>query len=316
MIDLYGVTEAGQLRGRQHPPPARWRAADYPREQRGNRRAGARRRAKGAARGPRNGGSARASTTSASPRGTRWRSPPWPRPARSSSATTTWRRRGACAEFVLGELRDDRGRLLRTFKDGEGRLNAYLEDHAFLLEALLALYEASFEQRWYEQARELAETMIARFGDPERGGFYSTSDDHEGLIARRKEIGDHPIPSGNSSAAMGLLRLAALSGERSYERQAEARLPPLRAAGHAPSGQLRPPAAGARLPPLPDPRGRPGRRRPGAAGRGGPRRPPPPPGPRRRRRGQRARRSCWRRGRRSTAGRPPTSASTSAAARR
>jgi uncharacterized protein YyaL (SSP411 family) len=126
-----------------------------------------------------------------------------------------------CAEFVLGELRDGEGRLLRTFKDGEGRLNAYLEDHAFLLEALLALYEASFEQRWYERARELAETMISRFGDAERGGFYSTSDDHEGLIARRKEIGDHPIPSGNSSAAMGLLRLAALSGERSYERQAE-----------------------------------------------------------------------------------------------
>jgi uncharacterized protein len=127
----------------------------------------------------------------------------------------------SCAELVLGELRDGEGRLLRTFKDGEARLNAYLEDHAFLLEALLALYEASFEQRWYERARELAETMISRFGDAERGGFYSTSDDHEGLIARRKEIGDHPIPSGNSSAAMGLLRLAALSGERSYERQAE-----------------------------------------------------------------------------------------------
>ncbi len=58
--------------------------------------------------------------------------------------------------------------------------------------------------------------MIARFGDPERGGFFSTSSDHEELIARRKEVGDHPIPSGNSAAAMGLLRLAALSGERSY----------------------------------------------------------------------------------------------------
>jgi uncharacterized protein len=127
----------------------------------------------------------------------------------------------ACAEFALGELRDGEGRLLRTYKDGRAHLNAYLEDHAFLLEALLALYEASFEQRWYESARELAETTIARFGDPERGGFYATSADHEGLIARRKEIGDHPIPSGNSAAAMGLLRLAALSGERRYERQAE-----------------------------------------------------------------------------------------------
>jgi uncharacterized protein YyaL (SSP411 family) len=125
-----------------------------------------------------------------------------------------------CAGFVLGALRDTEGRLLRSFRDGEAHLNAYLEDHAFLLEALLTLYESSFEPRWFEEAVALADTMIARFGDPERGGFYSTSDDHEALIARRKEIGDHPIPSGNSSAALGLLRLAALSGDRAYEGQA------------------------------------------------------------------------------------------------
>ncbi len=127
----------------------------------------------------------------------------------------------ACAEFVLDSLTDQDGRLLRTYKDGEARLNAYLEDHAFLLEALLVLYEASFEPRWFERARTLADEIVARFGDPERGGFFSTSSDHEQLIVRRKEIGDHPIPSGNSSAAFGLLRLAALSGERSYEREAE-----------------------------------------------------------------------------------------------
>jgi uncharacterized protein YyaL (SSP411 family) len=125
-----------------------------------------------------------------------------------------------CAEFVLGQLRDADGHLLRTYKDGRAHLNAYLEDHAFLLEALLTLYESSFEPRWFEEARALAETMIERFGDPERGGFYSTSSDHEELIARRKEVGDHPIPSGNSSAAMGLLRLAALTGERRYEEAA------------------------------------------------------------------------------------------------
>jgi uncharacterized protein len=126
-----------------------------------------------------------------------------------------------CADFVLDSLRDGDGRLLRTYKDGDARLNAYLEDHAFLLEALLTLYESSFERRWFEQAQALADTTIARFGDPERGGFFSTSGDHEELIARRKEVGDHPIPSGNSSAALGLLRLAALTGERQYERQAE-----------------------------------------------------------------------------------------------
>jgi uncharacterized protein len=127
----------------------------------------------------------------------------------------------ACAEFISEEMRDADGRLLRTYKDRRANLNAYLEDHAFLLEALLALYEATFEPRWFESARALANTMISRFGDPEHGGFFSTSDDHEALIARRKEIGDHPIPSGNSSAALGLLRLSALTGERSYEQQAE-----------------------------------------------------------------------------------------------
>jgi uncharacterized protein YyaL (SSP411 family) len=127
----------------------------------------------------------------------------------------------ACADFVLRELRDEDGNLLRTYKDGRAHLNAYLEDHAFLLEATLTLYEATFEPRWFEQALSLAETTIARFGDPERGGFFSTSGDHEALVARRKEIGDHPIPSGNSSAAMGLLRLAALTGERRFVEHAE-----------------------------------------------------------------------------------------------
>jgi len=123
----------------------------------------------------------------------------------------------SCAAFLLEQLRDEQGNLLRTYKDGRAHLNAFLEDHAFLLEALLVLYEATFEERWFTEAQALADTMIKRFGDPERGGFYSTSADHEELIARRKEVGDHPIPSGNSSASMGLLRLAALTGEQRYE---------------------------------------------------------------------------------------------------
>jgi uncharacterized protein YyaL (SSP411 family) len=126
-----------------------------------------------------------------------------------------------CAAFVLTRLRDPEGRLLRTYKDDRAHLGAYLEDHAFLLEALLTLYESSFEVRWFEEAQALAEATIERFGDPGRGGFYSTAADHEELIARRKEVGDHPIPSGNSSAAMGMLRLAALTGERRFEAAAE-----------------------------------------------------------------------------------------------
>jgi uncharacterized protein len=126
----------------------------------------------------------------------------------------------ACAEFVWRDLRDERGHLLRTYRDGEARLDGYLEDYAYLVEALLTLYEATFEQRWFDSARETADLMIDLFADRERGGFFTTAHDHERLIARRKDVDDHPIPSGNSSAAYGLLRLAALTGDREYERHA------------------------------------------------------------------------------------------------
>ena len=133
---------------------------------------------------------------------------------------TTSTRRAPAPQFVWERMRDPGGRLLRTWKDGEAKLNAYLEDHAYLVEALLTLYEATFEVRWFDAARETADAMIDRFADPENGGFFTTSSDHEKLIARRKDVDDHPIPSGNSSAALGLLRLAALTGEHEYERHA------------------------------------------------------------------------------------------------
>jgi uncharacterized protein YyaL (SSP411 family) len=125
-------------------------------------------------------------------------------------------------------MRDDHGRLLRTWKGGQAKLNAYLEDHAFLLEALLALYEATFEPRWFAEARALADAILARFADPQGGGFFATSSDHEQLVVRRKDIEDAPIPSGSSSAAVGLLRLAALTGD---DRYAEAAVSHLRLVG-------------------------------------------------------------------------------------
>jgi uncharacterized protein YyaL (SSP411 family) len=125
-----------------------------------------------------------------------------------------------CADFVLDELRDERGQLLRSYNDGHAKIGAYLEDHAFLLEAMLVLFEATCEERWFEQATALAEQLIARFADPERGGFFSTAVDQEALIARRKDLEDTPIPAGASSAAAGLLRLAQLTGEQRYERHA------------------------------------------------------------------------------------------------
>jgi uncharacterized protein len=123
-----------------------------------------------------------------------------------------------CAEFVLRDMRDGDGNLLRTYSEGEAKIGAYLEDHAFLLEGLLALFEATCEERWLNEACTLADTLIARFSDPENGGFFSTATDGEELIVRRKELEDSPIPAGGSSAAMGLLRLAQLIGKEEYER--------------------------------------------------------------------------------------------------
>ncbi len=125
-----------------------------------------------------------------------------------------------CAEFILRELRDTEGRLLRTYSEGRAHIGGYLEDHAFLLEALIVLFEATCAERWLAEARVLAAQTIERFADPERGGFFSTPADGEELIARRKELDDSPIPSGASSAALGLLRLAQITGEESYEHNA------------------------------------------------------------------------------------------------
>ncbi len=120
----------------------------------------------------------------------------------------------ACATFLITTRRDAEGRLLRTES-----IAAFLDDHAFLLEALITLYEATFDPRWYEEAVATAEALKA-YADAERGGFFTTTPDQETLVGRRKDLEDSPIPSGNASAAFGLLRLALLSGEGSYERDA------------------------------------------------------------------------------------------------
>jgi uncharacterized protein YyaL (SSP411 family) len=127
----------------------------------------------------------------------------------------------AAADFLLTSVQDDDGRVRRSWKDGRATLPGYLEDHAYLLEALLTLYEATLEPRWFAAARRLADTTIAHFGDDALGGFFMTADDHEQLLTRRKDLEDTPIPSGNSAAAYGLLRLSRLTGEAEYERRAE-----------------------------------------------------------------------------------------------
>jgi hypothetical protein len=124
------------------------------------------------------------------------------------------------AEFLLANLRDANGRLWRTWGEGVGaKLTAYLEDYANLTDALITLYEATFEPRWIATACELADAMIRHFADPS-GGFFFTADDHEKLIARTKDLQDGSVPSGNAMAATALLRLAKLTGRNDYFERA------------------------------------------------------------------------------------------------
>ncbi len=123
------------------------------------------------------------------------------------------------ADFLLRELHRD-GQLLRTYKDGQAKVQGYLEDYAFLSDGLLVLYEATFDERWFLEARALADAMLSRFKDQSGSGFYDT--DGEGaLITRPRSWDDNAIPSGNSMAADILLRLSALTGETDYEKAAE-----------------------------------------------------------------------------------------------
>ncbi len=124
------------------------------------------------------------------------------------------------AEFLLRDMRLPNGRLLRTWKDGQAKLNAYLEDYACLIEGLLALYETMFDERWFVAARELADVMMRHFSDP-AGGFFDTSDDHETLVTRPKDLQDNAVPSGNAMAATVLLKLGAFTGEERYVEHAE-----------------------------------------------------------------------------------------------
>ena len=123
------------------------------------------------------------------------------------------------AEFVLSSLRQD-GALLRTWKDGVAKFNGYLEDYSFLIEGLVTLYETTGEFRWLEEAQTLTERMIEEFWDEQNGGFFFTGKSHEDLIVRSKDYFDNATPSGNSVAAIALLRLAVLTGKATYRNLA------------------------------------------------------------------------------------------------
>ena len=121
----------------------------------------------------------------------------------------------AATHFIQQQLFKD-GRLLATYKDGQARLNAYLDDYAFLLDALLELLQAKWDSAMLNFAIQLADALLAHFEDQEHGGFYFTSHDHEQLIQRPKSVMDEAIPAGNAVAAFALARLGHLLGEQRY----------------------------------------------------------------------------------------------------
>ncbi len=124
------------------------------------------------------------------------------------------------ADVILGGLLGEDGRLGRSWKDGRATGQGVLDDYANLAEGLLALYEATFDERWFTTARQLADAILARFVDPD-GGFFDTAIDHERLVTRPKDVQDNATPSGSAVATLVLLRLAAFSGESRYREAAE-----------------------------------------------------------------------------------------------
>ena len=130
------------------------------------------------------------------------------------------------AQFLVSSMRVD-GRLQRTWKDGRARLKGYLEDHATVAAALVAVYEATFDRRWVDAARGVADEMVALFWDDGIEAFYDTGRDHESLIVRPRNLFDNAVPSGTSVAIETLLRLAVLTGDGAYESRALRALRPM-----------------------------------------------------------------------------------------
>jgi hypothetical protein len=122
----------------------------------------------------------------------------------------------SAANFILRELSREDGRLLHTWRHGQAKLDAYLDDYAYFVNALVTLYEATFEERWIDEAVRLADLMRQHFEDKDHGGFFFTADDHEQLIARNKDFHDASVPSGNGMAATALIRLGKLTGKTEY----------------------------------------------------------------------------------------------------
>ena len=130
------------------------------------------------------------------------------------------------AEFITGQMVRG-GRLLRSWKDGRARITGYLEDYAMVGAGMLALYEATFDRRWLDESRRLAEEALRLFWVADREAFFDTGHDQEALVVRPRNLFDNAVPSGTSVAIDWLLRLAVVLGETRYEATALAALRPM-----------------------------------------------------------------------------------------
>jgi len=128
------------------------------------------------------------------------------------------------AEFALGSVRQPDGRLWHCWRKGRASVDGLLEDYASLANAMVTLYESQFDERWIDEAIQLADQMLARFADRQGGGFYTAAEDHGSLIARKKDMLDSSVPSGGGMAAAALLRLGRLCRRSDYTAAAEAAL--------------------------------------------------------------------------------------------
>ncbi len=130
------------------------------------------------------------------------------------------------AGFLLKTMLRE-GRLLRAWRAGQAKIDAYLEDYAALANALISVYELTGEPRYFVAARSLGDDMLRRFWDEQTEAFFDTASDHERLIGRPRELSDNATPSGSSLACEALLRLTALTGEARYREHAARTLLPL-----------------------------------------------------------------------------------------
>ena len=121
--------------------------------------------------------------------------------------------------FILENMTNSEGQLRHTFKDGQARINAFLDDYACLIDGLTELYQTTFNADYLSSALTFAEQMIERFADEQHGGFFYTPSDHEQLIARSKDAQDSAVPSGNGMAASALLKLGRLTGRTDLEER-------------------------------------------------------------------------------------------------